>query len=193
MKNSPHRNSAATLVVPTKSLRGKLMFAASAGILALVAPSGFYGMRAEAQTNVLPGGCIDDSLTDPDNNDDGRADANETIECVSVAPNTNIQRVATNVADLTVIVGEKNGVANSTVVGGANVTTNALNMRSSGVQTLVIESGGSVINDGDTQFVPTVTVNSSGSVSVTNYGLIENQSTRICPHLPIKCPSLYQL
>ena len=46
---------------PVQSLREKLMLAASAGILACVAPSGFYGIRAQAQA--VPVECDDTSIT----------------------------------------------------------------------------------------------------------------------------------
>ena len=57
---------------PVQSLREKLMLAASAGILACVAPSGFYGIRAHAQA--VPVECDDPLASDVDNNADGNAD-----------------------------------------------------------------------------------------------------------------------
>lgn len=134
MKNSPHRDSDIVVTATTKSLRNKLMFAASAGILALVAPSGFYGMRAEAQTNVLPDGCTD---TGPDAlaSNNGRAGIRETVDCES-APDQNIDPLSTNVADLTVRVGAQNSTPLSTTLGGPNTNATAISMTGGGEQTL---------------------------------------------------------
>ena len=122
----------------TKSLRGKLMFAASAGILALVAPSGFYGMRAQAQS--LPAGCADDQNFDTDNDGDNFADDNETIECegvgVGIVTETTpfVYGVTTSADNLTIVALDDVKISPQTNQG------NALEMNGDGAQTLDVRA-----------------------------------------------------
>ncbi|GAB5455096.1 MAG: hypothetical protein Hens2KO_13250 [Henriciella sp.] len=176
MTHSLHRKTADAPAMPTQSLRNKLMFAASAGILALVAPSGFYGMRAEAQANVLPDEC-DESDPGNINPNNRRADAGEIIECVTFPNDPPIDPISTTVADLTIQIGEDGAAMSSTVVGENTVTGPAVSMTGTGTQTLEIREGGSVFNDTPPNASdPTVNIDTAGSISLTNRGLIENQS-----------------
>ena len=124
---------------PVQSLREKLMLAASAGILACVAPSGFYGIRAQAQA--VPVECDDPLTSDVDNNADGTADDDETIECVSDPSFEAIDAISTTAADLTLVIGQANNSIGSTrIVPSAAVS--AITMNGAGTQYLEIDRSG---------------------------------------------------
>lgn len=178
MKNSPDRNSAATSAVPTQSLRGKLMFAASAGILALVAPGGFYGMRAEAQ--LLPDECVD---IDPNNPPPVNfANDGETFDCVADLASVPIQNFSTTANNLTLQIGAENGVVDSTVVGGSGGTGSVISMTGDGAQTLDIRASGKITNDEPDTINSTVSINTDGSLSITNIRYDTTQSDQFSEH-----------
>ena len=147
-------SQAQTRTVASNSFRKGLMFAASAGILAVAMPSaGVYGTRAFAQA--LPDDCEDTNPADPNNLNvgNGRADAGETIECVQSDPNQPLDRIVTTIDDLTLTIGD--GVTpTTTVLTQPNGTVRAVYMDGSGDQTVTIESqatlNGVVPADGET-------------------------------------------
>ena len=124
---------------PVQSLREKLMLAASAGILACVAPSGFYGIRAQAQA--VPVECDDPLTSDEDNNADGNANDGETIECVSDPSFTAIDAISTTATDLTLVIGQANDLIGSTRVLPSSAVP-AITMNGAGTQNLEIDSSG---------------------------------------------------
>ena len=176
MTKTSTRNDGVALPAQSQSLRNKLMFAASAGILAMVAPSGFYGMRAEAQK--LPDECLDTDPNDPNAVTNNIAQDGETLECIAPDPATPIDPFYTNARDLTIQVGGVGADPASTVIGSATLDERALSMTGPGVQTLEIRESGSIINNATGSVNTTVNIDAEGSISLTNRGVIDNQSNQ---------------
>lgn len=88
-----------------RPLRAKLMFAASAGIMAVAMPgAGVYGTRAFAQA--LPSECSDDTTVDAGNTANGTIDDGETIECDSDPQGSAFNGLSTTAEDLTLVFGK---------------------------------------------------------------------------------------
>ncbi|MEL6859932.1 MAG: hypothetical protein AAFO74_16210, partial [Pseudomonadota bacterium] len=138
-------------------LRDKLMVAASAGILALAAPGGLYGMRAEAQT--LPTGLS--GLPS------GNGDMDDCVEDLTMSG-----EVGPISGGGTLTIGD--GMT-ELQVGNASTTSTAVSMDDLSAQTLDIQPCVTVINSNSGTSQPTVNVVSVlSSVTVTNDGTIIN-------------------
>ncbi|MEO1662648.1 MAG: hypothetical protein AAFR51_16785, partial [Pseudomonadota bacterium] len=151
---------------PETPLRNKLMVAASAGILALAAPGGLYGMRAEAQA--LPTGCVDDLSLSP-NDGDGVADDGETIECQGALGPAGVPMaipvgISTTANNLTVNVAEDQEVYG---LGGP-----AISMQGSGTQTLSLAVGS--IIDQTPSFESVVIASANDTITLTHSGRISS-------------------
>lgn len=162
-----------TRSAPDTPLRQKLMFAASAGILALAAPGGLYGSRAAAQT-ALPQGCSDENTIDLTNNGDGNFDDNETVECVQDLANSGeIAPVISTANNATLTIGD--GIT-QTRVGGPTTYSTAVSMNGAGQQTLTVETGATVESFEVGNNVDAVDITSSGSIVINNYGTIREST-----------------
>ena len=191
MKKSLKQGSTLAVETPSPSLRGKLLFAASAGILALVAPGGIYGTRAHAQVSPVPDECndaVDPNDANNSNNGDDFIDSGETIVCVqNLADLGPIDPIVTDVDELTLIIGdgmtEETQVLNDLDIDPVipvNENT-VINMSGASNQTLNIKSDGSVLQEfGDVMgATPAVVVSSSGgNVAIEHRGQIESRGTQ---------------
>ena len=181
MKTSSKLGSTQAVLEPTQPFRNKLMLAASAGILAFVAPGGLYGARANAQqVNVLPPQCSDAvGSSDLDNNGNGDIDSGETITCVQDLTNPgDIDPIASNVDELTLIIGDgatPTRVYNDYYPMGVDdlFGTTAIEMDGDSDQSLVIKENGIVGSENSYLGSPAIKMtSSSGSISLTNQGII---------------------
>ena len=129
-------------------IKRKLMAATSAGILTLVAPvGGTYGLRSWAQVNTLPTECSDDTGLDTDNDNDGVADDDETIECSGTPDPTG--PVSFDVDNLTINIGEDfPGAASVAIETESTDSTPVISMDGSGDQSLTLRNGTIVENLG---------------------------------------------
>ena len=144
--NSPKRQNLATR--STDSIKRKLMAATSAGIITLVAPvGGTYGLRSWAQVNTLPTECSDETGLDTDNDNDGLAEDDETIECRRGPTATG--PISFDVDDLTVYMGDDDPLALSSAIQAiSSDTTPAISMDGSGDQSLTLRNNTIVDNLG---------------------------------------------
>ncbi|MEO0607393.1 MAG: hypothetical protein AAFY82_04120 [Pseudomonadota bacterium] len=112
-----------------RPLRAKLMFAASAGIMAVAMPgAGVYGPQAFAQ-QAVPSECSDDTTIDPStNNGNSVINNGETIECDSDPQGSAFNGLSTTAEDLTLVFGK----------GGAPGATDT--------NTIVNDSNGALVN-----------------------------------------------
>ena len=166
MANKLVCGATALLTHARKPLRSKLMFAASAGIMAVAMPGGgVYGTRASAQV-AIPDFC---EVTDGPNAilvNNNSVDPGETITCPIPfpLPQGNVGPIDLQVEDLTVVLGGDNPA-----------TTSPVKLAGEGVQTLDIKSNGSVVNVSN----PTASdliymTNNYGSLSLVNSGTIQS-------------------
>lgn len=162
MEKSHLNGTAARPKKPAEPLRTKLMFAASAGIIALVVPGGLYGTRASAQS-LLPE-CSDDPTLAPGiNNGNFEADDGETIEC-DADPGP-IGAISTSAEDLTI------NVTENTQVIGTGGRIFAIEMHGDGDKTLNLRANSLVQNNTDTSAVNIES--DDGKISIENLGTLQ--------------------
>ncbi|MCR9269733.1 MAG: hypothetical protein NXH72_07085 [Hyphomonadaceae bacterium] len=157
-------------------LKKRLLFAASAGMMALAVPSlGLYGSRAWAQA--VPVECDDTNPSDPTNPNvgNGTADAGETLECISNPANDAFGPINTTADDLTIVIGDGNP---GTLLDLNSSNDRAIFMTGRGNQTLQIStnatvsrsvSGGSPLIEvlGDNG---NISIRNDGDISLGSYG-----------------------
>lgn len=174
MKKSENRESRGPIApVTATSLKKRLMFAASAGILAVAMPStGVYGTRAFAQS--LPDECEDTNPDDSSHISNGDADPGETIECTVAMDGNEIPRLALTAEDLTVNIGDGTKVTESPT-DQPTTTTPAVSIKTPGENAAVTIKPEAVVrgiipsNVDDPAIALDLEVG-SGDIEITNQG-----------------------
>ncbi|MHA7901106.1 MAG: hypothetical protein ACX94B_14680 [Henriciella sp.] len=149
-------------------LKKRLLFAASAGMMALAVPSlGLYGSRAWAQA--VPVECDDTNPSDPTNPNvgNGIADAGEFLTCVSDPANDAFGPINTTANDLTIVIGDENpGTVVDPILGSDRV----IYMTGAGNQTLEISTSATVSRSVAPASPLIEVLGDNGNISIRNNG-----------------------
>ncbi|MEO1661719.1 MAG: hypothetical protein AAFR51_12070, partial [Pseudomonadota bacterium] len=165
-------------------LRNKLMVAASAGILALAAPGGLYGMRAEAQA--LPAGCEDANLNNPGDPDEDNDvfDDDETVTCVQdVTTVGDIDPINSTASNATLIIGD--GVTQTRVFNpggpayGPIMSQNtSIKMSGTNDQRLEITENATIVNAGYLEHSVVSLTSSNGTIDIESRGSVVSRNAQ---------------
>lgn len=172
------------IMIEKKSLRDRLMLAASMGMMTLAAPAaGIYGTRASAQS--FPAECVDEVGRDTNNiNDgDGDEDPGETIFCDStgvVSPGGSPVPIGTMISlvdDLSIVIGEDRATQVGALTNPAS-TSSTVFLDGFGDHGLTIYDGSSVEKEFSTILyglnTAVVIGSADGHVTLKNDGIIQS-------------------